>query len=90
VQCQFDRENFIKTSKLTIHQGYYLESHKTLRYHKMRVGLYDENANLLAEPEFTLQNKKETVLDLSELEFDRNKVYACIPNVGDLTFIQIL
>jgi len=56
----------------------------------MRVGLYDENANLLAEPEFTLQNKKETVLDLSDLEFDRNKVYACIPNVGDLTFIQIL
>ena len=90
VTCQFDREAFKKTGLLTLHQGYYLEAYKTLRYHKMRIGLYDKNGNLIAEPEIILQNQKETVIDTSKMSFDRENVHAVIPNIGDQTFIQIL
>ena len=90
VTCQFDRENFTKTGKLTLQQGAYLEAHKTLRYHKMKIGLYDKNGNLISEPEILLQNQKETVVDISKIDFNREDVHAVIPNVGDQTFIQIL
>ena len=90
VTCKFNKKSFTETGLLTLNQGHYLEAYKTLRYHKMKIGLYDKDGKLIAEPEILLQNKEETVIDTSKMDFDRENVHAVIPNVGDQTFIQIL
>lgn len=90
VNCVWDKETLVNSGNLVLKQGVALEAYPTLRYHKMRVGFYDENAKLLAEPELILQNTGETQMNVSSCDFDRSKVCAVVPNVGDMTFIKII
>ena len=90
VSCVWDKESLASTGKFTLKQGYVLEEYKTLRFHKMKVGFYDENAKLIAEHEVVLQDKEDTVVDVSSMGFDYKNTVCVIPNVGDLTFIKLL
>merc|ERR1711933_379004 len=86
VKCNWDVKNKSKTAELILEQGVALEKHSTLRYHKMNVGFYSENGQLIEIKEIILQNQKETVV-----KYDGSKQVAMIiPNVGDLTFIKVL
>ncbi len=82
----WDQKDKSKKAKLTLVQGWTLEEHQTLRFHKMRVGFYSEDGALLEVKDVILQNREETVL-----EYDGSmNVAAVVPNYDDLTFIKIL
>ena len=86
VTCQWNQEDKSANAKVTLVQGYCLEQYPLLRLHKMNVGFYDGDGNLLKSKPILLQNQKETVV-----EYDGTKnVKAIIPNIDDLTFIKIV
>jgi aminopeptidase N len=86
VLARWDKGDKSGNAKLTLVQGWTLEEHQTLRYHKMRVGFYAEDGGLLDVKDVILQNRAETVL-----EYDGSMgVAAVVPNYDDLAFIKIL
>merc|ERR1712151_1369151 len=86
VKCYWDSKNKKTEAELVLEQGVALEAHPTLRFHKMNIGFYAENGELIETKEIILQNQKETII-----KYDGSKnISMIIPNVGDLTFIKVL
>lgn len=85
VTCDWDSSDKSENAKLTLLQYACLEEHPLLRYHKMNVGFYSSEGELLETKSIILKNVRETVIEYN----GSMNVAAIVPNVDDLTFIKI-
>ena len=66
-------------------QGFVLPAYPKLRYHKLKVSLFDEHANIIESKDVTLNNS-----EITEVQFaDMSKVCAVLPNDDDQDFIKV-
>lgn len=69
---------------LLIKQGYVNNLHQTLRNHAIKIAFFDSNRKVVAVKPFTVPNKAETLLDISDVpEFE-----AVFLNYDDQDFVQ--
>lgn len=74
------------SNKIKFVQGYVLEQHKTLRFHKMLVTLFGENAEIIDSKEVILNNSELTEVDFA----DMTNVKAVLLNDQDHDFIKCI
>ena len=86
IQCEWDTNEKSPNCKLTCTQSATQEKFPVQRFHKINIGFYNNDGELVETKKVIIQNKKETLL-----EFDNSpeRNIACIiPNIGDLGFIK--
>lgn len=67
-----------------IKQGIVNEDHPTLRYHAIKIGFFNSNREVIAVKEIMVPNKKEFVIDVSDVpEYE-----AVFLNFEDQDFVQ--
>lgn len=71
------------TVKLT--QGFVLPQYPKLRYHKIKVSLFDNDANIIESKDVILNNSEVTEVQFTDL----SKVKAVLPNDDDNDFIKV-
>lgn len=74
-----------ESGKVTFIQSITRDTSPTLRYHKIRVGLFGKEGALLRTEDVFINNVVETVVDLGDL----SEVEAILPNYGDYGFILV-
>jgi len=75
-----------KTNKITIHQGVALPEHPTLRFHKLKLALFDENGKIYRVEDLVIKNEKETVYEIKNLE---KQPSAILLNYLDEAYIKV-
>lgn len=58
--------------------------HPTLRFHKMKLAFYKEDATVGEVVECMIQDREETLV-----EFENDNFVACLPNYEDWSFVRI-
>jgi aminopeptidase N len=71
-------------SKLIIHQTPVLEYHPTLRYHKIKVAFFDNEAKIAEVKEVLINKSAETVV-----EFENKNYQAILLNYEDWDFVKV-
>jgi hypothetical protein len=69
---------------LLIKQGYVNNLHQTLRLHAIKIAFFDSNGKVIAVKPFTVPNKPETIIDVSDIP----QYEAVFLNYDDQDFVQ--
>lgn len=85
ITCNWNTEEHLKNKSIDLLQGYVLPAHQTLRYHKIKVGLFNVEGEMVEQQELVLQNKEKTVMYYKT----DCKIAGVVPNIDDLTFIKL-
>lgn len=71
-------------SKLIIHQTPVLSNHPTLRYHKIKIAFFDDNANIAEVKDVLVNKAPETIVD-----FENKNYKAVLLNYEDWDFAKV-
>lgn len=83
VQVEWERGN----GNLTLRQGVALKEHPTLRFHRIDLGFYNSDGEVVKVEEIILNDQETTTINVEN--FGEN-IVAILPNYNDLSFIKVI